>query len=148
GVEVGDPADHRGAGDEVVTVGQQPGHQVDVARIALDELVVRVVVVGLGDLAVLGEVVDTHHGVAARQEFLDQVAADESSGPADQYLLHRHLVSFWLSAAPVRFWTSSRLSLRPNANRYHRRYLGIQAATRKLDSPSCRSSQIVGIWAT
>src|SRR5208282_3663479 len=90
---------------------------------------------------------DTHHGVAAGQEFLDQVTADEAGGTADQYLLHRHPVSFCLSADPVRFLSSSRLSLRPNANRYHRRYLGSQAATRKLDRPSCRSSQIVGISA-
>ena len=47
GVEVGDAADQRGAGDEVVAVGEQLGHQLDVAGVALDEPVVRVVVVGL-----------------------------------------------------------------------------------------------------
>ena len=37
GVEVGDAADHRRAGDEVVAVRQQVGHQLDVAAVALDE---------------------------------------------------------------------------------------------------------------
>ena len=37
GVEVGDSADQRGPGDEVITVGEQPGEQVDVARITLDK---------------------------------------------------------------------------------------------------------------
>lgn len=78
GVEVGDPADQRSPGDEVVAVGEQLGHQVDVACVTLDQAVVGVVVVGLGHLAVLGVVVDPDHGVAPRQQLLDDVAADET----------------------------------------------------------------------
>ena len=51
------------------------------------KLVVGVVVVGLGHLAVLGEVVDADDGVAAGQQLLDHVAADEAGRAADQDLL-------------------------------------------------------------
>jgi hypothetical protein len=64
GVEVGDAPDHRRAGDEVVTVLQQPGHQLGVTSVTLDEPVVRVVVVGLPDLSVLREVIDPDDRVA------------------------------------------------------------------------------------
>ena len=57
---------------------EQLGHEVDVAGVALDEAVVGVVVVGLGDLAVLGVVVDADDRVARGQELLDDVAADEA----------------------------------------------------------------------
>ena len=88
GVEVGDPADHGRAGDEVVAVGQQVRHQPDIARIALDELIVRMIIVGLGHLAVLGEVVHPDHLVPAPEQLLHQVPADEACGPADGDLLH------------------------------------------------------------
>ena len=68
--------------------GEQLGHQVDVAGVALDEPVARVVVVGLRDLAVLGVVVDADDLVAAPQQLLDDVAADEAGRAADQDL-HR-----------------------------------------------------------
>ena len=64
GVEVADAADQRGAGDEVVAVGEQLGHQLDVAGVALDQAVRGVVVVALGDLAVLRVVVDADDVVA------------------------------------------------------------------------------------
>ena len=61
GVEVRDPADHRRAGDEVVAVHEQVGHERRVLDVALDEPVAGVVVVGLRDRAVLGVVVDADH---------------------------------------------------------------------------------------
>ena len=83
GVEVGDPADHRGARDEVVAVGQQFGQQADVPGVTLDKPVARIVVVGLPDLPVLREVVQACHRVAALEQFLYYVPADEASGSAD-----------------------------------------------------------------
>ncbi len=76
-MEVGDAADERGAGDEVVAVHEELGHELDVATVALDQRVARVVVERLLDRAVLREVVDPHHAVAAAEEVLDDVAADE-----------------------------------------------------------------------
>ena len=40
-MEVRDAADHRGSGDEVLAVLQEVLHQVDIAHISLDELVLR-----------------------------------------------------------------------------------------------------------
>jgi hypothetical protein len=88
-VEVGDPADHRRAGDEVVAVGQQAGEQVDVTGVALDQRVVGVVVVGLGELAVLGEVVDADHGVAVGEQALHDIPADEPGRPGHEDLTHQ-----------------------------------------------------------
>ena len=77
GVKVGDPADHRSACDEVVTIGQQAGHQADITCVTLDERVVRMTVVGLRGPAVLREIVDSGHCVPALEQFLDDIAADE-----------------------------------------------------------------------
>jgi hypothetical protein len=87
-VEVRDAADHRGAGDEVVAVGDQVRHQLDVTAVALDERVRRVVVVRPGDRAVLGEVVDADNFVTASEELLHEVSADESGGTAYRDLAH------------------------------------------------------------
>jgi hypothetical protein len=93
GVEVGDAADHRRPGDEVVAVFEQAGHQLDVAAVTLDQRVVRIFVVGLLDPAVLGEVVDADNLITPVKQFFDEVPADEASRPADQNLLH-HLPFF------------------------------------------------------
>jgi len=85
-VEVGDAADQRRAGDEVVAVRQQAGHQLYVAAVPLDQLVVGVAVVGLGDLPVLGEVVDAYDRVTPAEQLLNDVAADEPGRPADENL--------------------------------------------------------------
>jgi hypothetical protein len=79
GVEVRDAADQGRAGDEVVAVGQQPRHQLHIAGVALDEVVVRVAVVGLDDRPVLGVVVDADHDVATAKQLFDDVTADEAS---------------------------------------------------------------------
>ena len=84
GVEVGDPADQRRAGNHVVAVGQEPGDQVDVAGVALGEVVVGVVVVGLLHGAVLRVVVEAAHGVPAPEQLLDDVAADEAGRTGDE----------------------------------------------------------------
>ena len=44
--------------------------------------------------------------------------------------------------------TSSRVSCGPKAKRYQRRYFGIQSLSWNVESPNCRSSQIVGSSAT
>ena len=89
GVEVRDPADHGGAGDEVVAAGEQIGEQGDVATVALHEPVAGMLVVGAGHRPVLGVVVDAHHLVAPVQQFLHHVATDEPGGAADQHRAHR-----------------------------------------------------------
>ena len=57
-VEVADPADHRRGRDDLVAVGGQLAHQGGVLGVTLDEAVARVVVVRLGQPAVLAEVVE------------------------------------------------------------------------------------------
>src|SRR6202042_3065636 len=122
GVEIGDAADQGRGCDEVVAVGQQLRHQPDVAGVALNEPVARMVVVGLHDPAVLGQVIYPGHRVPAPQQFPDEISADKARRSAD--------------------------SRGPNANRYQRKYPGIQWAISKLETPACRSSQMVGISAT
>ena len=103
GVEVGDPPDHCRACDEVIASGQQPCEQLGIAGVTLDELEALGMVVGLGYRTVLGEVVDADHLVAAAQEFLDHVAANETGRPGDQDLAHLlPLGSKWLWVAS---WT-------------------------------------------
>ncbi len=92
GVEVGDAADHRRAGDEVVAVHQQLGHERGVLHVRLDQPVVGVVVVAAGDLAVLRVVVDADDGVARLQQLLHDVAADEAGRAADQNRAHVSLL--------------------------------------------------------
>ena len=87
-VEVGDPADHRGPGDEVVAVGQQVGEQAGVARVALDEPEPRMAVVAVRHRAVLRVVVEPHHRVPAAEQLLDHVPADEARRSGDQHLRH------------------------------------------------------------
>ena len=88
GVEVGDTADHGRARDELVAVGQQPGHQADVPRVALHQLIPRMVVVGLPDFPVFGKVVHPNDGVPALEQLLDQVTADKSGRSTDHNLFH------------------------------------------------------------
>ena len=102
GVEVGDAADHRRAGHEVVAREQQLGHQLGVSRVAFDEPVVRVGVVRLGDAPVLRVVVDPHDLVAAPQELFDDVTPDEAGRTAHEDGGHS-------------------LASRPKAKRYHLR---------------------------
>jgi hypothetical protein len=85
-VEVGDATDQRCPGDEVLAVGQQAGHQLNVAAVPLNQLVVGVVVVRLGDLPVLREVIDAHDGVTPAEQLLNDVAADEPGRSADENL--------------------------------------------------------------
>src|SRR5262249_27214968 len=97
-VEVGDSADHRGTGDEVVAVGDELSHQLDVARVTLDEPVVRLAVVGVAAGAVLGVVAHAHHLVAALQQLLYDVAADEARRAGDQDFCHASFSSRCSSA--------------------------------------------------
>ena len=53
GMEVRDPADHRRAGDQVLTAGQRVGHQTRVACVPADEPVARMAVEGADDVPVL-----------------------------------------------------------------------------------------------
>ena len=87
-MEVGDAADHRRSGDEVIAVRDQLGHEAEVAAVALDEAIPRVRVVGPGDRSVLREVVDPDDLVAALQELLYEIAADEAGGTAHDDRAH------------------------------------------------------------
>src|SRR5262249_36194925 len=89
-VEVADPADHRGRRNDLVDVCRQLGHQGDVLRVALDEPVARVDVVGLGQPAVLAEVVEPDHLVARIEQLGDEIAVDEPRGAGDEDL-HRRM---------------------------------------------------------
>ena len=91
GVEVGDPADQRRARDDVVAVAGQVGEQRGVARVTDDESVLGVVVVRLGDRAVLRVVVDADDGIVAGEQLLDDVAADESRRSGDEHRLPAHV---------------------------------------------------------
>lgn len=77
-VEIGDAAAHGCACDEVVTRQQQLGHEIGVVSIALDEPEPGVIVVGVGNPSVLGEVVDADDLVAASKQLLHHVAANET----------------------------------------------------------------------
>src|SRR4051794_27009097 len=87
-MEIRDAADHGGTGDEVLAVRQQLGQQLDIARVAFHQGVVGVVVVGLLDPSVLGEVVDADDGVAAAEKLLHDVATDEPGRSGDKDLAH------------------------------------------------------------
>jgi hypothetical protein len=67
----------------MIAVAEQLRHQVRVADIALVELVARVVVVGLHDLAVLRVVVDADHLVATAEQILDDITTDETGRTTD-----------------------------------------------------------------
>ena len=85
-VEVADPADHRGRGDDLVAVGGELRHQRGVLRVALDEAIARVVVVRLRQAAVLAEVVEADDLVARLEQVRDEVAVDEAGGAGDKDL--------------------------------------------------------------
>ena len=84
-VEVADPADHRGRrrrpGRQSAASSRQ---QRGVLGVALDEAVARVVVVRLGQPAVLREVVETDDLVAGLEQLRDEIAVDEPGGAGDE----------------------------------------------------------------
>ena len=88
GVEIGDPADHGRAGDEMVGADEQVVEQCRVAAVSLDETVGGVGVVGPLDRAVLREVVDPDDLEAPLEQLLDHISADEAGGPAHQNFRH------------------------------------------------------------
>ena len=84
-VEIGDSADHRGAGNDLVALGRELGQQLRVFGVALDQPVAGVVVEAARDRAVLAEVVDADDLVAGQQQVGDKIAADEAGSAGDQY---------------------------------------------------------------
>src|SRR5438046_717104 len=70
------------------------------------------VVVGLADLPVLGEVVHPDDLVTPGEELLNDIAADEPGRAADQYALHVH--PLWARSGPAvaRSGAASRSALR------------------------------------
>ncbi len=89
-MEVADATDHGGPRHHLVTVGGQFGEKAHILRIALDQPVVRVMIVAAGHRPVLTEVVDPNHLVAGLQQFGYQVAADEAGGAGHEDL-HRRI---------------------------------------------------------
>ena len=83
-VEVADPADHRRGRDDLVAVGGELVEERRVLGVALDEPVARVVVVRLGQPAVLAEVVEPDDLVAGLEQLRDEVAVDEPGGAGDE----------------------------------------------------------------
>src|SRR5438034_1163035 len=104
-MEVRDPADERGARDELVAVHQQVLEESRVANIALDEAVARVVVIGFRDLPVLRVVVDTYDLVPAAKELIHHIAPDEPRRPGDKHSLDGHY-----EAARFLAWSCSSVS--------------------------------------
>ena len=78
------PADHRGGRDDLVAVRGELVHERGVLGVALDEPVARVIVVGLGQAAVLAEVVEPDDFVAGLEQLGDEVAVDEPGGAGDE----------------------------------------------------------------
>ena len=83
-MEVADPADHRGGGDDLVAVGGELGDEAGVLGVALDEPVAGVAVVRLDQPAVLAEVVEPDDLVAGLEQLRDEVAVDEPGGAGDE----------------------------------------------------------------
>ena len=68
-MEVADPADHRGGGDDLVAVGGELAQQGDILRVALDEAVARMRRRSSSrGRAVLAEVVDADDLVAGLEQ--------------------------------------------------------------------------------
>jgi hypothetical protein len=82
-VEIRDPSDHRGSGDELVAVARELGQQGRVLGVALDETVARVVVEAALERPVLAVVVDADDLVAGVQQVGNQVAGDEACRAGD-----------------------------------------------------------------
>src|SRR5215467_6055635 len=88
-VKVGDPADHRRAGDDVVDARGKVGQEGGVLGVAFDQPVVRMAVVRAPHRPVLAEVVDAYDLVAGLEQLGDEVAADESARAGDENLQSR-----------------------------------------------------------
>ena len=83
-MEVADPADHRGGGDDLVAVGGQFGQQRHVLGVALDEPIARVVVVRLREPPVFREVVEPDDVMPRIQKLGNEIAVDEPGGAGDE----------------------------------------------------------------
>ena len=83
-VEVADPADHRRGRHDLVAVGGQLAHERNVLGIALHEAIARMVVVRLGQRAVLAEIVEADDLVAGLEQLRDEIAIDEPGGAGDE----------------------------------------------------------------
>jgi hypothetical protein len=76
-MKVANATDQCSAGDEVIAIAQQLRHQRNVGAVAVYERVLRIVVVALRDLAVLRIVVDPNNVMAALQQLLNDITANE-----------------------------------------------------------------------
>src|SRR6478672_9618417 len=83
-VEVADPTDHGRGGDDLVAVRCELAHEPGVLGVTLHEPVARVVVVRLGQPAVLAEVVEPDDVVTRLEELRDEIAVDEPGGAGDE----------------------------------------------------------------
>ena len=83
-MEVADAADHRPPSHHLVDVRGELAEQGGVLRVALDEPIARVVVVGLDQASVLGEVVQSDDLVAGLEQLRDEVAVDEAGCAGDE----------------------------------------------------------------
>jgi hypothetical protein len=82
-VEVGDAADHRSAGDNLVAVHGKLGQELSVFGVALDQAVARVSVEAALERSVLAVVVDADDLVTGAEQLGNEITADESGGSGD-----------------------------------------------------------------
>ena len=83
-MKIRDPADHRSACDEMVAARERSCHQLRITRVAMDEPVARMAVERTHHVPVLRLVVDADDLVAALEQFLHNVPADEPGRSGDQ----------------------------------------------------------------
>ena len=88
-VEVADPADHGGAGDDLVATQRELAEQVHVLGVALHQLIAGIAVIAALDGTVFAEVVDADNLVLVAQELGHQVAGDEAGRAGDEHLHKR-----------------------------------------------------------
>ena len=87
--DVGAEADHRRLVADVIDAAQRAGHGRAVAHVALDELGRRIEVVRAGGVGGGMQPVEDPHVVAAREQRVDDVRADEAGAAGDEHAAHR-----------------------------------------------------------
>src|SRR5439155_21884911 len=82
--KIADPADHRGSRDDDVGVCCGRAEELAVLRISDHHAEAWVVIKRMANRTVLAEVVHAGDVVPCAQELVDEVSADEASGPGEK----------------------------------------------------------------
>ena len=83
-MEVADAADHGRAGDHLIALHGLGRQQFSILAVAVHKLVFRMVIVRLGDRAVLGEIIDANDVMTARQKFIDKITTQKAGRAGDK----------------------------------------------------------------